>query len=139
MRAGFCPFCGHQNPPDYRFCLQCHQELPGPSTPNPPSAPGATKTAAPAPGSVEDTLPPEGSGRSGALVLVAIAVAALALLAAVAFLPVYLDRLGAPPGSTPAARGSAVDLCNETLGVGCAGNTVALPTTHGGRSTNLSG
>ena len=139
MSAGFCPYCGRQNPPDDRFCLQGHQELPRPSPPDPPAAPDGAKTAAPGPRPVEDAPPPEGSGRSWALVLVAIAVAVLALLAAVAFLPAYLDHLGSPPGSTPAARGSAVDLRNETLGVGCAGNTVDLPSTNGGRSTNLSG
>ena len=53
--TGFCPYCGTDNPADYRFCYTCKKELPQPPTsarvgapiPSTPSTLGSTNPTAP--------------------------------------------------------------------------------------------
>jgi hypothetical protein len=157
MVRGFCPYCGHQNPPDYRFCFQCRRRIPDPTS----ASEGPRRVGPPAGVDVSPASPVGASGGRGAsgiasrnsdappvteeapsegggwgVVVLAIAVVVIILLAG-------LFALGRFPGSIgnnghPGAPGPGVvvDLCNASRGIDCTGNRIVLPGTAGGTIQN---
>ena len=145
---GFCPYCGYENPPTYRFCVSCRRRLPeilGQNLPKPgapPSPPSdatpSTPVATPETGS-PSPAPPRGEsaprGRPWILLPIAIVIIVVIALLGVQLLPVYLGghpRLSPPP---PAA-GEIASLCTPDNGSNCKGASFALPMTVNSHEAN---
>lgn len=142
MGEGFCPYCGHQNPSDYRFCVQCRRALPG-GTPTPSASltgPGTSGTGASegttvVPDAVPDLEPPPGGVRWG-LALLVIAVAVVAILAGLYLLGHFPGRVIPGGPASPAYPAATVDLCDQSTGVDCTGDQLQLPVTAMGATQN---
>jgi len=138
---GFCPYCGHDNPPQYRFCISCRRRLPdvprpklppaGPTTPPVPSTP-ATAAGAPAPNPTPprpvDGPVPIRRGAPWILAPIAIVIVIVIALVATQLLPVYLAGHPATK-SPPPVVGKIDDLCTPENGSNCQGFQFALPAT----------
>lgn len=142
---GFCPYCGHTNPPTYRFCLSCRRRLPSAGlAPMPPPegrdgavvAPAAAEAGAsvPAPGVPPVEVPPS-PGRAWYFLPVAVILVILLALAGIYYLPSYLDQT-AGRGPPPSGTWSRADLCTPANGSDCAGNSISLPWDNRGSMLN---
>lgn len=141
MGEGFCPYCAHQNPPDYVYCESCKRELPqdaahrveGAERPDhPEGAPPQDQTQTEAP-----ELAPPRSFRWVLLILVV----AVALVVVIAGLGV-LTHVLVPGGSTNSGATTKVvvdDQCSRSSGIDCGGNSVSLPYDSSGVLLNTSG
>jgi hypothetical protein len=147
---GFCPYCGHLNPADYRFCLSCRRPLPRagvarvpPPTPAPmnegsPVAREPVDAAAAEPGPAPPTPadePPVREGGAWYLIPIAIAIVALVALAAFWFLQVYLHS-GPPARTAGPGSWARTDLCITSNGTNCAGNLLSVPWNNHGAYRN---
>jgi hypothetical protein len=151
---GFCPYCGHDNPPQYRFCLACRRRLPelprpkipkievaGPAAAGAPSLEG-NDPAGGRPPAVGTEPPPElneslPARRGGPWILLPIAVVVIVVIALVGaqLLPIYLA--GHPSTRTaPPVAGMLVSLCDPDNGSDCKGYAFSLPTMVTGRPAN---
>jgi hypothetical protein len=136
---GFCPYCGYDNPPTYKFCLSCRRRLPdvlGEDLPKaglpsavPMAAAGSGSTASPgATASVSEgpsDLAP--SGRPWVLVPIAIVIIVVIALVGVQLLPVYLAGHPKPSTISPPPPGKELTLCSEDNGSNCKGFSFTLP------------
>jgi hypothetical protein len=135
---GFCPYCGYDNPPSYKFCLSCRrrlpdvlgEDLPKPGLPKvPPTGTGvpgsATASGMPAP-APEGPSEVEPTGRPWIMVPIAIVIIVVIGLVGYQLLPVYLA--GHPSSNTTSPPpGKTLTLCSLDNGSNCKGFTFMLP------------
>jgi hypothetical protein len=135
---GFCPYCGYENPPTYKFCLSCRRRLPDvlgqdmpkaglPSVPRRATTDSGASTAT-SPADERSASPPESGPRGRPWILLPIAIVIIVVIGLVGaqLLPVYLA--GHPVGTTsPPPPGKTVTLCSLDNGSNCKGFSFMLP------------
>jgi len=127
-QRGFCPYCAHINPPDFKFCVGCQKKLPpevlGAAAGEPPT-PKELEAAADGRPPEPPEAPPPKSARWVILVLT-IGIAIVVLVASIGLLTHFLA--GAPAGAQKTSGSLVrVDLCQNTSGADCKGNQIVLP------------
>jgi hypothetical protein len=136
---GFCPYCGYDNPPHYKFCLSCRRRLPdilGQDLPKP----GAPASAAATAGSATDSPPcaegspapresPDSAPRGRPWILLPIAIVIIVVIALVGsqLLPVYLAGHPNSNPTSPPPPGKTLTLCSSDNGSDCKGFAFMLP------------
>jgi len=156
--AGFCPYCGHQNAPTYRFCVSCRRRLPNPAESPPPASPTATNPGGTGPGAssvtsepppTSDALPPRSvgateppselptAGRAWYVAPIAVLIVIAVVLAGAELFTTYFA--GPAPAGPTALHDVRVDLCDASNGSFCGGNQLDLPRTYHSASYNTSG
>jgi len=141
MDKGFCPYCAHQNPSDYTFCVACKKKLPEVETVAPPSTKG---TGASSPDGTEPDAAEAGEGgeaepappRSARWVVpvLVIAVAAVVVVAGVVTLTNLLP-FHTGSGNPPPVPVTAVSECQKSTALNCAGSQIQLPRSQPGGLT----
>jgi hypothetical protein len=127
-QRGFCPYCAHVNPPDFKFCVNCKKKLPpevlGIAAGGPPTKEDLDEAAGGEPPLEPEPTPPK-SARWVILVLT-IGIALVVLVASVGLLTHFLKPTS--DGSAP-ITGNFVrsDLCQNTSGVDCKGSQIEIP------------
>jgi hypothetical protein len=140
-QKGFCPYCAHVNPPDFRFCVNCQRKLPpevlGVAAGGPPTIEDLNEAAGGGP--TERPEPPPPKSARWVILILTIGIAAVVLVASVGLLTHFLP--GSTHGGAVGNTGTLVrtDLCQNTSGVDCKGTQIAIPyTTSGGLTQNVS-
>src|SRR5580658_6765979 len=127
-QRGFCPYCAHVNPPDFKFCVNCKKKLPpevlGVAAGGPPTKEDLDEAAEGQPIMDPEPAPPK-SARWVILVLT-IGIALVVLVASVGLLTHFLKPA---PGGTSSGAESFVrtDLCQNTSGLDCKGSQIQIP------------
>lgn len=134
MVEGFCPYCAHQNPPDFVYCESCKRELPKatafrvPGAKSPDGSESKPEETDKTP--TEPVEPPPPKSAPWVLAVLAVAIAVIVIVAGI----VVLTHTLTPGKVTPGASGkvSVDDMCHPSTGVNCLGSSVTLPAYESG-------